>query len=47
MGQAEPKTLQEAVVYFNDPANCREYVMARHWPEGVVCPTCGSAKITF
>jgi transposase-like protein len=43
----EPKTLQEAVIFFNDPANCREYLMARRWPDGVSCPTCGSTKITF
>jgi len=43
----EPKTLQEAMVFFNDPANCREYVMARRWADGVACPTCGSIKVTF
>src|SRR5579883_917651 len=46
MGQT-PKTLQEAVVYFSDPINCREYVVARHWPNGVTCPTCGSDKVRF
>lgn len=45
--EKEPKTLQEATLYFADPANCREYLMARRWPDGVVCPTCGSAKVTF
>jgi hypothetical protein len=45
---AEPKTLQEAIIYFADPANCREYLMARRWPDGVVvCPTCGSDKVSF
>ena len=42
-----PKTLQEAVVYFADPNNCREYVVARRWPNGVTCPTCGNAKVSF
>ncbi len=46
MGQT-PKTLQEAVVYFSDPINCREYVVARRWPNGVTCPTCGSDKVRF
>jgi transposase-like protein len=45
--EQEPKTLQAATVYFNDLANCREYIMARRWPNGVTCPTCGSSKVTF
>jgi transposase-like protein len=45
--ESEPKTLQQAVLYFADPANCREYLMARRWPNGVVCPRCGSTKVTF
>lgn len=43
----EPTTLQEAIVYFSDPANCMEYVVVRRWPDGVVCPTCGNAKVSF
>jgi hypothetical protein len=43
----EPTTLQEAVIYFADPDNCREYVVPRRWPNGVICPTCGSDKVTF
>jgi transposase-like protein len=43
----EPTTLQEAVVYFSDPANCREYLVARRWPDGVTCPRCGSSNILF
>jgi transposase-like protein len=45
--EQEPKTLQAATIYFNDPANCREYLMARRWPNGVTCPACGSSKVTF
>src|ERR1035437_6128006 len=41
------KTLQEAILYFADPANCREYLMARRWPDGVICPRCGSTKVSF
>jgi transposase-like protein len=40
-------TLQDAIVYFSDPVNCREYVVARRWPNGVECPRCGSAHVTF
>jgi transposase-like protein len=46
MGQ-EPKTLQEAILYFADPNNCREYLVARRWPEGVTCPRCGSKDVLF
>jgi transposase-like protein len=42
-----PKTLIEAVTYFASPDNCREYLVARRWPSGVVCPTCGSAAVYF
>jgi transposase-like protein len=43
----EPATLQDAVVYFASPANCREYLVARRWPNGVTCPRCGSANVLF
>ena len=43
----EPKTLQEAICYFADADNCLDYIVARRWPNGVVCPTCGSDKVSF
>jgi transposase-like protein len=43
----EPTTLQEAILYFADPANCREYLVARRWPDGVTCPRCGSKDVLF
>src|SRR5213082_378306 len=42
----EPKSLQQAILYFADPDNCREYLVARRWPDGVVCPRCGGDKVT-
>ena len=42
-----PKTLREAIRYFGDPDNCLHYVAIRRWPDGVVCPTCGSKEVTF
>jgi transposase-like protein len=45
--EQEPKTLQEAIVYFSDPVNCREYLVARRWPNGVTCPRCGSSDVIF
>ena len=44
---SEPSSLQEAIVYFSNPDNCREYVVARRWPNGVECPTCGSKDVLF
>jgi transposase-like protein len=40
-------TLQQAIVYFSNPANCREYLVARRWPNGVECPRCGGKSVTF
>ncbi len=42
-----PKTLLDAVKFFADPVNCREYMVARRWPNGVTCPTCGSTSVYF
>ena len=44
---SEPKTLQEAILYFADPVNCREYLVVRRWPNGVACPRCGSQNVLF
>jgi transposase-like protein len=43
----EPRTLQDAVKYFADPTNCRNYVAVRRWSDGVECPRCGSKKVVF
>lgn len=43
----EPQTLQDAILYFADPVNCREYLVARRWPNGVTCPRCGSDNVLF
>lgn len=44
----EPKTLQEAIVYFSNPDNCLSFLVAHRWPDGkVTCPTCGSDKVSF
>jgi transposase-like protein len=43
----EPKTLQEAIVYFTNPDNCLQYIVVRRWPNGVACPTCGSTDLYF
>lgn len=43
----EPQSLQEAVLYFANPVNCREYIVARRWPDGVTCPRCGKKNVIF
>ena len=43
----EPNTLQEAILYFSSPDNCREYLVAKRWPNGVTCPRCGSKSVVF
>jgi transposase-like protein len=44
---SEPKSLQEAILYFSKPENCREYLVARRWVDGVTCPRCGSKNVLF
>jgi transposase-like protein len=45
----EPQSLQEAIRYFSDQENCLNYLVARRpeWKGGVVCPACGSKKVSF
>jgi transposase-like protein len=43
----EPTSLTEAVLFFQDPKNCREYMVPRRWSNSVLCPTCGSDKVSF
>jgi transposase-like protein len=47
MAATEPTTLQEAIVYFSDPVNCREYLVKRRWSNGVVCPRCTGRDVIF
>jgi len=48
-GTAEPKSLQEAILYFSHPENCLKYLVARRpeWKNGVTCPRCGNDKVSF
>ena len=43
----DPKTLQAAIVYFADPDNCLNFLVARRFRDGVFCPRCGSKEIRF
>ena len=42
-----PATLQEAIIWYSNPVNCREALVAHRWPNGVICPRCGSTKVAF
>ncbi|MEP7366281.1 MAG: IS1595 family transposase, partial [Acidobacteriota bacterium] len=42
-----PDTLQEAIIFFADADNCREYLVAHRWPTGVTCPRCGGKNVLF
>jgi transposase-like protein len=44
---SEPKTLQQAIVYFSNPDNCLEFLVARRYPDGVSCPRCASKDVRF
>ena len=44
----EPKTLQEAIVYFSDPERAFVFAVNLCFPDGkVVCPRCGSKEHRF
>ena len=40
-----PTTLLAAVRYFEDEAVCRDFLAGLRWPNGVICPFCGSEKV--
>lgn len=44
---SEPKSLQEAILYFSKPENCTQYIAVRRWPNGVTCPGCGSDRVSY
>jgi hypothetical protein len=42
------KTLAQAIQHFADAENCRKFMVAVRWTDGVVrCPYCGSSKVTY
>ena len=43
-----PKTLLEAINFFAEYENCRQFMVAIRWEDGVVrCPTCNSDKVIY
>src|SRR5271165_3296395 len=44
----EPKTLQEAILYFADFENCKKFMVELRWPDGIMCcPRCGSDNVSY
>jgi transposase-like protein len=42
------KTLQQAIIHFADPENCRRFMIDVRWLDGIVrCPYCNSEKVTY
>lgn len=44
MSEAYPRTLMELEKRFSTEAACRAYLFALRWPDGWVCPRCGSRR---
>jgi transposase-like protein len=43
-----PKTLRDAITFFADTENCREFMVGVRWPDGIVrCPQCDSDRILY
>src|SRR5260370_25887062 len=43
-----PKTLQDAIIYYNEYANCHNFMMELRWPDGnVTCPRCGFNHVVY
>ncbi len=43
-----PKTLVEAIRYFQDFERCREFMIELRWPDGkVTCPRCGGDRVKW
>lgn len=44
----QPKTLLEAIKFFSEYENCRQFMIAIRWNDGVMlCPRCGSADVLY
>jgi transposase-like protein len=43
-----PKTLVEAINFFQDSENCRKFMISVRWMDGIVrCPRCGSEDVSY
>src|SRR5580692_2046306 len=43
-----PQTLQQAIQFFGDYENCRQFMISVRWADGKVrCPYCDSEKVSY
>lgn len=42
-----PETLQQVILYFQDPDRALDFAAHMRWPEGVSCPRCGCGTVYF
>jgi transposase-like protein len=42
-----PRTLVQAVRYFQDEQVCIDFLASIRWPDGVTCPTCRNTKVGY
>ena len=47
MAEDYPRTLLELEQRFSDEARCRDYLFSLRWPEGFLCPVCGSGGLAI
>ena len=47
MAEDCPRTLLEVEQRFSDEAQCRDYLFALRWPQGFLCPVCGSGGLAI
>src|SRR3990170_4821321 len=44
---ATPRTLHEAIRYFQDPDRALAFVVQLRWPNGATCPACEAPNPSF
>src|SRR6516162_6845927 len=47
MNSRGPDSLVDAIRYFSDPDRTLAFWVAIRWPDGVICPHCGSKQVSF
>ncbi len=40
-----PENLREATIYFSDATRCHDFLVDIRWPNGMICPRCGSTNV--
>src|SRR6266571_2286519 len=42
-----PETLQADIIHFANIDVCQDALVGARWPDGVICPTCGSREVGY